>query len=96
MRKGFTLVELLAVIAIVAVLGIITVPMVMTTVEEANKSAFTSGAQNVFDTARTYITRIEETGTLPDEGISVNELKNELKNFNHIKKKYMLMVIVYM
>lgn len=84
MRKGFTLVELLAVIAIVAVLGIITVPMVMTTVEEANKSAFTSGAQNVFDTARTYITRIEETGTLPDEGISVNELKNELKNFNYI------------
>lgn len=84
MRKGFTLVELLAVIAIVAVLGIITVPMVMTTVEEANKSAFTSGAQNVLDAARAYITRIEETGTLPDEGISVNELKEELKNFNYI------------
>ena len=84
MRKGFTLVELLAVIAIVAVLGIITVPMVMTTVEEANKSAFTSGAQNVLDTAKTYITRVEETGALPDEGISVNELKDELKNYNYI------------
>ena len=85
MKKGFTLVELLAVIAIVAVLGIITVPMLMTTVEEANKSAFTSGAQNVLDTAKTYITRVEETGALPDEGISVNELKDELKNYNYIR-----------
>ena len=47
MKKGFTLVELLAVIAIVAVLGIITVPMIMTTVEDSKKAAFTTGAQSV-------------------------------------------------
>lgn len=83
-KKGFTLVELLAVIAIIAVLGIITIPMVMTTVEEANKSAFTSSAQNVLDTAKAYVTRIEETGNFPDEGVLVSDLKSELKNFNYI------------
>ena len=84
MKKGFTLVELLAVIAIVAVLGIITVPMIMTTVEDSKKAAFTTGAQSVLDTAKTYVTRIEESGDFPKTGIKVSELKSELKNYDYV------------
>ena len=84
MRKGFTLVELLAVIAIVAVLGIITVPMVMTTVEDSKKAAFTTGAQSVLETARAYVTRIEESGDFPKTGIKITELKEELKNYDYV------------
>lgn len=84
MRKGFTLVELLAVIAIVAVLGIITVPMIMTTVEDSKKAAFTTGAQSVLEVAKTYVTRIEENGDFPKTGVKVSELKEELKNYDYI------------
>ena len=82
--KGFTLIELLAVIAIVAVISLITVPMVMSYVESANKSAFATGAQNVFEAAKLYVSRVEEIGEVPEEGISISELKNELDHYDYI------------
>ena len=98
MRKGFTLVELLAVIAIVAVLGIITVPMIMTTVEDSKKAAFTTGAQSVLEVAKTYVTRIEENGNyiyicksyqndLQSKTIAIYKLKiNNENNIVHLYK----------
>ena len=43
-RKGFTLVELLAVIIILAIVVGITIPAVLTTISNARKSAFNSAA----------------------------------------------------
>ena len=44
MRKGFTLVELLAVIVILAIIALITVPIIMNVVESSRKSSATSSA----------------------------------------------------
>lgn len=84
MKKGFTLTELLAVIAIISVLALVTVPIVVSYTEHAKYEAFENGAKSVFDAAKIYITAFEENGDLPIGGIKVEELKNELKNFNYI------------
>lgn len=84
MKKGFTLTELLAVIAIISVLALVTVPIAISYTEHAKYEAFESGAKSVFDAAKIYITAYEENGDLPIGGIKVEELKKELKNFNYI------------
>lgn len=84
MKKGFTLTELLAVIAIISVLALVTVPIVISYTEHAKYSAYENGVKSVFDTAKIYITSYEENGDLPMGGIKVEELKEELKNFNYI------------
>ena len=48
-KKGFTLVELLAVIIILAIVVGITIPAIMTTVGNARQSAFNSAAQSCAD-----------------------------------------------
>ena len=83
-KRGLTLIELLAVIVILAVIGTITVPMVISYVESSNKSSFTTGAQNVFEAAKLYVSRVEEIGEVPEEGISISELKNELDHYDYI------------
>lgn len=80
-KKGFTLVELLAVIAILAVLSMITVPMVMDTIEEANKKAFLIGAQNVIDSAKQYVV---ETENFSLNKIVIEDLEDNLDNYNYI------------
>ena len=48
MKKGFTLVELLAVIAILAILVIIALPNVMKMFRDAKKNSFTTEIKEVF------------------------------------------------
>ena len=55
-RKGFTLVELLAVIAILALLVIIALPNVLSMFNNAKKDLFLTEAKNVFkESAKKYI-----------------------------------------
>jgi len=49
-KKGFTLVELLAVIIILAVIALIAIPIVLNVVESSRKSAFESGVYGVIET----------------------------------------------
>ena len=80
MKKGFTLVELLAVIVIIAVLSIVIVPIVVSYMDKANYKAFENGVKNVFDTAKIYVTSVEETGDLPLGGLKIEDFGVKLPN----------------
>jgi len=49
MKKGFTLVELLAVIIILAVIALIATPIVLNVVEKTRKSAFESSVNGIIE-----------------------------------------------
>lgn len=54
MRKGFTLVELLAVIIVVAVISLITIPMITDVLEKSKIDAFKESANGLVTSARYY------------------------------------------
>ena len=60
-NKGFTLVELLAVIVILAVISIITIPMIGNVIEESKKKALEQSVNGLVEAARYY--SIENDGT---------------------------------
>ena len=53
-RKGFTLIELLSVIVILAVITLITVPMVINVIEESKKKVLISSVQGLIESANLY------------------------------------------
>ena len=53
-RNGFTLVELLAVIVILAIILVIAVPAITKTIEDATKGSFESSAKLIASNAETY------------------------------------------
>ena len=50
-NKGFTLVELLAVIVILAIISLIATPMVLGVIEKSKKSAAIESANGIMDAA---------------------------------------------
>ena len=56
-NKGFTLVELLAVIAILAILVIVAMPNVLGMFNQAKVSSFVTEVQKIMDTAVTTFTK---------------------------------------
>ncbi len=54
MKKGFTLVELLAVIVILGVLSLISIPMITNVIKDSRKGAFKASVQSVFRAYETY------------------------------------------
>ena len=53
-NKGFTLVELLAVIVILAVISLIATPMVLKVIENAKKGSYIESARGILDAAEKY------------------------------------------
>ena len=53
-RKGFTLVELLAVIVILSVIALITTPMILNIIEETRKKASIESVNGILDAAEKY------------------------------------------
>ena len=53
-KNGFTLVELLAVIVILAIILVIAVPQIMNTIKDARKGSFESSAKLIASNAETY------------------------------------------
>ena len=84
-NKGFTLIELLSVIIILAVIALITTPIVLNVIENAKNSAAKDSAYGLLDSARLYyiesqldteksisgnlIEKINVSGRKPDSGI---------------------------
>ena len=53
-KNGFTLIELLAVIVILGIIALISVPIIMNIIEESRKGAFKASVQSVFKAYETY------------------------------------------
>lgn len=80
-KKGFTLVELLAVIVILAVLALVAMPNVTRLMENARKNSFTTEATQFAKDAQTAYTDIQLAGTISsDNTLSVQK---NVSNTNH-------------
>lgn len=56
MKKGFTLVELLAVIVVLAIIALIAVPTVTGIIKQSEKGAFKDSASGLLESAELYYT----------------------------------------
>ncbi|MDD4643910.1 MAG: prepilin-type N-terminal cleavage/methylation domain-containing protein [Bacilli bacterium] len=55
MKRGFTLVEVLAVIVIIGVLGVIIIPPVLSSIEKSKKVAYDNLIENIEQTTQLYV-----------------------------------------
>lgn len=79
-KKGFTLVELLAVIVVLAVIALIATPMILGVIDNAKKGAARNSALGYIDAVEKYMTmnRVNKTKytlTLTDGVYDVSELE---------------------
>ena len=75
--KGFTLVELLAVIVILAVISLIATPMVLGVIEKSKKSAAIESVNGIVDAAEKYMI----------EGMITGENTTKKDNFSRLSFK---------
>lgn len=61
-KKGFTLIELLAVIVILTIIALITIPLILNTIEMAKKGAFKDTAYGLIESAELYYSKNQLTG----------------------------------
>lgn len=81
-QKGFTLLELLAVIVILSVVALITVPLIMNNIEEAKKGDYEESVRGAIATASMDAARSKfqyENYVVKDGGIYRDDTKVEMK-----------------
>ena len=79
-NKGFTLVELLAVIVVLAIISIITIPMIGNVIEESREAAFKDSVLSAFNSVEYYVMD-NNLGDIPENGIEVKLLNLKNNNF---------------
>jgi len=79
-NKGFTLVELLAVIAILAIILLIAVPQILGVIADAEKGAFKNSVRSTIKAIELYYANDEDkalTGTMASLDVSGEKLTGE-------------------
>ncbi len=78
-NKGFTLVELLAVIVILALIALIATPIILNVINDAKKQAAKDSAYGYMDAVEKYIVSSELEGkSIKDGTYSVEELNKKI------------------
>ncbi len=79
MKKGFTLIEIIAVIVILGIIGIIVVPISNGVIKRSNEKMYNEQVTRIIDACKSYV--LENDNNDPDENyqntISISTLKNE-------------------
>ena len=92
-NKGFTLVELLAVIAILAILVIVAMPNVLEMFNQAKVNTFVTEVQKIMDTSTSQFTQdaIKNSGqTVYYSSVDNPELKTSQLNISGAEKDYFI------
>ena len=79
-KKGFTLVELLAVIVILAILATAAFTLVLPQIEKSRKKSFVSEVASIIDSAELYF--LEHP---TEESVKIEDLKPYIKNYDSSK-----------
>ena len=78
-NKGFTLVELLAVIVILAIIALIATPIILNVINDAKKQAAKDSAHGYVDAVDKYIVSSElEDESIPDGIYKVEDLNKKI------------------
>ncbi len=83
-NKGFTLVELLAVIVILAIVSMVTYSVVSGSIENTKKKGFETSAKNALEAAKEYVVANYEESDFPEGGIDITKEDVGIKNNNFI------------
>lgn len=78
-KRGFTLVELLAIILILAIIALITVPMIVTLIRNARKSVFKSNAEQVLSASKMYYSK-----NITDDGVIIEIRENQVNKLQYM------------
>ena len=78
-KQGFTLIELLAVIIILSIIAVMTVPVVLGIIDRAQISSYKESVRSVFEATNLYLAS-NNFQDLPAGGISVTDTKIQIKN----------------
>ena len=83
-KKGFTLVELLAVITLIGILGLITVPIINNTIKNSRKKAFKETLSAIVDAAKIYNADTDYLVITDTTGINVLDQNLKYENKSQI------------
>ena len=84
-NKGFTLVELLAVVIVLSLIVITIVPMIFGTTKSANK-------KTILESGKNYIRAVEDQVSLSMVSNKIDEIKDGIYSVSELKEDYDLSV----
>ena len=70
-KKGFTLVELIAVLVIMAIIALISVPIVFNQIESTRLESYKASVRNVLSAVSSYMAKSEGVDNFPNEGLII-------------------------
>lgn len=85
-NRGFTLIELIAVIVIIGIIALIITPISLNVIEESRKNAFKTSLSGLINSAKIYYSEQTKgaifTGKTFDFSYDISELDTKGKGFN--------------